>query len=189
MARRCIAIHLDPKVETPASKKYTNDPVKMVRKNREKYVSLAITIIKAWITAGKPILKCSALASYERWSELIRQPLLWLDLPDPATRVFEQLNVDPDRELLSRLIDAWDHHFANKPTMVRDAVELTNFLQNSAEDLKEVFREIAEERGEINRRRLGRWIARHQGQVVHGRRLEKVSTKNSAEKWQVVQVN
>jgi NADPH-dependent glutamate synthase beta subunit-like oxidoreductase len=58
----------------------------------------------------------------------------------------------------------------------------------SAQELKEVFREIAEERGEINRRRLGRWIARHQGQVVNGRRLEKVSTKNSAEKWQVVQV-
>lgn len=188
MARRCIAIHLDPKVDTPASKKYANDPVKIVRKNRERYVSLAITIIKAWIAAGKPISKCSALASYERWSELIRQPLLWLELPDPATRVFEQLNVDPDRELLSRLIDTWDHHFGNKPTMVREAVELTTFMQNSAQELKEVFREIAEERGEINRRRLGRWIARHQGQVVNGRRLEKVSTKNSAEKWQVVQV-
>lgn len=188
MARRCIAIHLDPKVDTPASKEYANDPVKMVRKSRERYVSLAITIIKAWIAAGKPISKCSALASYERWSELIRQPLLWLELPDPATRVFEQLNVDPDRELLSRLIDAWDQHFSNKPTMIREAVELTVFMQNSAQELKEVFREIAEERGEINRRRLGRWIARHKGQVVNGRRLEKVSTKNSAEKWQVVQV-
>lgn len=188
MARRCIAIHLDPKVDTPASKKYANDPVKMVRKNRERYVSLAITIIKAWITAGKPISKCSALASYERWSELIRQPLLWLNLPDPATRVFEQLNVDPDRELLSRLIDAWDHHFGNKPTMIREAVELTVFMHNSAQELKEVFREIAEERGEINRRRLGWWIARHKGQVVNGRRLEKAPTNNSAEKWQVVQV-
>jgi hypothetical protein len=149
---------------------------------------LAITIIKAWIAAGKPISKCSALASYERWSELIRQPLLWLELPDPATRVFEQLNVDPDRELLSRLIDTWDQHFGNKPTMIREAVELTVFMHNSAQELKEVFREIAEERGEINRRRLGWWIARHKGQVVNGRRLEKAPTNNSAEKWQVVQV-
>jgi hypothetical protein len=188
MARRCIAIHLDPKVETPASKKYVNNPVKLVREKRERYVSLAITIIKAWIAAGKPIAKCSALASYDRWSELIRQPLLWLDLPDPATRVFQQLNVDPDRELLSRLIDRWDHHFGNKPTMLRDAIELTVLTQNSAQELKEVFHEIADERGNINRRRLGRWIARHQGQVVNGRRLEKVSTKNSAEKWQVVEV-
>ena len=188
MARRCIAIHLDPRVDTPASKKYVNDPVKLVRTNREKYVSLAITIIKAWITAGKPISKCPALASYERWSELIRQPLLWLDLPDPATRIFQQLDVDPDRELLSRLIDAWDHHFGNKPTMVREAIELTVFIQNTGQELKEVFREIAEERGEINRRRLGKWIARHKGQVVNGRRFEKVSTNNSAEKWQVVQV-
>lgn len=188
MARRCIAIHLDPKVDTPASKEYANDPIKTVRNSREKYVSLAMTIIKAWIAANKPITQCSALASYERWSELIRQPLLWLGLPDPAARVFQQLNIDPDRELLSRLIDAWDHHFSNKPTMIREAVELTVFMQNSAQELKEVFREIAEERGEINRRRLGWWIARHQGQVVNGRRLEKALTKNSAEKWQVVQV-
>jgi histidyl-tRNA synthetase len=78
---------------------------------------------------------------------------------------------------------------------INDRMEVLNgFLKNSPpglqglQELKEVFREIAEERGEINRRRLGRWIARHQGQVVNGRRLEKVSTKNSAEKWQVVQV-
>lgn len=72
--------------------------------------------------------------------------------------------------------------------MIREAVELTVFMQNSAQELKEVFREIAEERGEINRRRLGWWITRHKGQVVNGRRLEKAPTNNSAEKWQVVQV-
>jgi len=45
------------------------------------------------------------------------------------------------------------------------------------------LREVAEERGEINRRRLGRWIARHQGRIVDGLRFERDSGTSSAERW------
>ena len=45
------------------------------------------------------------------------------------------------------------------------------------------MREITEDRGEINRRRLGKWIARHQGRIVDGLRFEKASGTTSAEKW------
>ena len=48
-----------------------------------------------------------------------------------------------------------------------------------------MLREVAEERGEINRRRLGRWIARHQGRIVDGLRFERDSGTSSAEKWRV----
>ncbi len=47
------------------------------------------------------------------------------------------------------------------------------------------MREIAEERGEINRRRLGKWIARHQGRIVDGLRFERASGTTSAERWHV----
>ena len=51
--------------------------------------------------------------------------------------------------------------------------------------LREVLREVADERGEINRRRLGKWIARHQGRIVDGLRFERASGTTSAERWQV----
>ena len=65
--------------------------------------------------------------------------------------------------------------------MIRDAVDKTNVFGN--EELHEVLREICEERGEINRRRLGKWIARHQGRIVDGLRFERASGTTSAEKW------
>jgi hypothetical protein len=192
MARRCIVIALDPQVETPAARHFIGDPLKTVRADRERYVSLALTIIRAWVVAGNPRTECKPLASYGQWTTWVRQPLLWLGITDPGHRVFEQLAQDPDRETLGRLLHAWHSMFDNSPTMIRDAVNRADFHQfgtsTSQAELNEVMREIAEEHGEINRRRLGRWIARHQGRLVDGLRFEKSAGTTSAEKWLCKQV-
>ncbi len=181
MARRCITIALDPQVETPASRAFKRNPLATVRADRERYVSLALTIIRAWVAAGSPQTTCNPIASYSQWSVWVRQPLLWLNMADPAARVFEQLAQDPDRETLGRLLHAWRKAFGNAATMIREAVNQTNTFGN--DDLLEVLREVSEERGEINRRRLGKWIARHQGRIVDGLRFERASGTTSAEKW------
>ena len=189
MARRCITIALDPKVETPATRQFRADPLGAVRAQRERFVSLALTIIRAWLESGNAPSNCKPLASYSQWSAWVRQPLLWLGLPDPADRVFEQLAHDPDRETLGRLLTAWRRVHGNRPTMIREAVTAaeTGFADD-AKNLREALLEVAEERGEINRRRLGRWIARHQGRIVDGQRFERASTTSSAEKWTVQSV-
>ena len=51
--------------------------------------------------------------------------------------------------------------------------------------MREVLRDIADERGEINRRKLGWWIRRHAGRIVDGRRFVRASGNRSAEAWQV----
>ncbi len=158
-----------------------------VRADRARYVSLALTVIRAWIVAGQPTTPCKPLASHGQWSAWIRQPLLWLGLPDPAARVFEQLAQDPDRETLGRLLHAWRDVFGNSPAMIREAVDKCGGFAAS-EELREALREIAEERGEINRMCFGRWIARHQGRIVDGMRFEKASGTTSAERWHVKSV-
>jgi hypothetical protein len=55
-------------------------------------------------------------------------------------------------------------------------------------NLEEILREIAEERQQINRRRMGRWISRHQGRIVDGLRFERASGTTSAERWQAKSV-
>ena len=184
MARRCITVSLDPQVETPATRQFSGDPLGTVRAERERYASLALTVIRAWIAAGQTPVNCRPLASYAQWSAWVRQPLLWLGLPDPAERVFEQLAQDPDRETLGRLLAAWKRVHGNRPAMIREAVSAaeTGFA-DEAKNLRECLLEVAEERGEINRRRLGRWIARHQGRIVDGLRFVRASGTTSAERW------
>lgn len=191
MARRTITINLDPKCETPAARTFAGSPLREVRSRREYFVSLALTIIRAWIAAGRPLTTVKSIASYEEWSEYVRQPLLWLGQPDPANSIFKGLNADPERESLGRVLSGWHKAFGNAPKMVRDVVAAITAFPLSADRaaLKEAIDEVAEERGQVNRRRLGRWLARHQGRIVDGLRLEKVDGARNADQWRVVSVS
>jgi hypothetical protein len=178
----------------PATRDFKTDSLKLVRDNREKFVTLVLTIVRGWVMAGKPEITVKPVASYEQWGSIVRQPLLWLGMPDPAQRLFEQIANDPDRELLARMLLAWHDNFADSPTTIREAVQHSitrpyGVIGNPKQvELNEVLREISEERGEINRRRLGKWISRKQGYVVNGQRFEKQAGKSSVEKWLVKSV-
>ena len=52
-------------------------------------------------------------------------------------------------------------------------------------ELNEVLHDIADERGEINRKKLGWWMKRHVGRIVDGRRFVRASGNRSAEAWTV----
>jgi hypothetical protein len=186
MTRRCITIRLKPDCETPAARNFKRpDLVREVLQERGRYVSAALTIVRAWIAASRPQTACKALAGYTDWSDLCRQPLLWLGCPDPTVSVFEAISEDPDRETLGRLLRAWQASFGRRPGMVREAVKLVETGRSEHRELGEVLRDIAEERGQINRRKLGWWIKRHVGQIVDGLRFARSSGNRSAEAWQV----
>jgi hypothetical protein len=189
MARRCLTITLDPACETPATRDFKNPTlVPDVLRERGRYVSAALTIIRAWIIAGRPKTQCKALAGYDEWSALCRQPLLWLEQPDPAEAIFETMADDPDRDTLGRLLNAWHSCFWHKPTMVREAVNCETFSE-AGQELREVLNDIAGERNGINRRSLGRWIKRHSGRIVDGIRFIRAGGSRSAEAWIVESVS
>jgi hypothetical protein len=73
--------------------------------------------------------------------------------------------------------------------MVRDAVKQASACNDEHVELRDVLHDIADERGEINRRKLGRWITRHAGRIVDGRRFVRASGNRSAEAWQVESVS
>jgi hypothetical protein len=186
MARRCITINLDPGCEVPAARTFTRpDLVSDVLRQRGRYVSAALTIVRAWIIAGRPKTECKSLAGFGDWSDMCRQPLLWLGLADPTESLFIAMAEDPDREILGRILAAWQGVFGKKAAMVRDAVNNQSLFGDENKELHEVIHDIADERGSINRRKLGWWIKRHAGRIVDGRRFVRGSGKRSAETWQV----
>jgi hypothetical protein len=190
MTRRCITIHLSPECEIPAARSFKRpDLVREVLRERGRYVSAALTIVRGWIVAGRPMTTCKSLAGFNDWSDLCRQPLLWLGLPDPTESVFEAIAEDPDRETLDRLLTEWQSVFGKTAAMVRDAVKRASVLSDENVELREVLQDIAGERGDINRRKLGWWIRRHAGRIVNDRRFVRASGNRSAEAWQVQSVS
>ena len=190
MARRCITIRLDPGCEVPAARSFKRpELVSDVLRDRGRYVAAALTIVRAWIVAGRPKADCKAIAGYGVWSDLCRQPLLWLGLADATESVFESMAEDPDRETLGRLLTAWESAFGKTAGMIRDAVKRARVYPDEYAELREVLHDIADERGAINHRRLGWWIRRHSGRIVDGRRFVRASGNRSAEAWQVESVS
>jgi len=187
MTRRCLTINLSPECEIPAARAFTRpDLVQEVLRERGRYVSAAMTIIRAWIVAGRPKASCRALAGYGDWSDLCRQPLLWLGMSDPTESVFEAMAEDPDRDMLLRLLDAWMLVFGKTAAMVRDAMRRTASPSNNEnEELRDVLIDVAGERGDINPRKLGWWIRRHAGRIVEGKRIVRSEGNASAERWRV----
>ncbi len=189
MTRRCITIHLDPGCEVPAARSFKRpELVRDVLRERGRYIAAALTIVRAWILAGRPKADCKSMAGYGDWSDLCRQPLLWLGLADATESVFESMTEDPDRETLGRVLTGWQSAFGNGAAMVRDAVRVSEFGNDHAE-LREVMHDIADERGQINRRRFGWWIKRHAGRIVEGRRFVRTNSSRSAEVWKVESVS
>ena len=103
--------------------------------------------------------------------------------------VFKAMAEDPDRETLGRLLRSWQAAFGKTAAMVRDAVKQASAVHDGHAELQEVLRDIADERGEINRRKLGWWIRRHAGRIVDGLRFVRASGNRSAEAWQVESVS
>jgi hypothetical protein len=196
MTRRCVTIDLDPGVENPAARKFKRpDLVRDVLSERGTYISAALTIVRAWIDAGRPKAECKAVGSFGDWSDLCRQPLLWLGLADPTASVFAAMAEDPERELLGRLLAAWHAIFGNSSTMIRDVINpSTNLVGDlasvmKAEELKEILLDIAGEKAEINRLKLGRWIKRQAGRIVNGQRFSGEGGHRSARAWRVESVS
>ncbi|CAA9890373.1 conserved hypothetical protein [Candidatus Methylobacter favarea] len=193
MTRRTVTINLDPACEIPAAREFNKQPVSEVRTGRGHYVSLALTIVRAWYCAERPKTICKAIASYADWSDYCRQPLLWLGLPDPAACIFEAMNDDPDRELLGEFLQAWFAIFGKTPALVKDAINAAqargiNFDYPN-ETLLDAINDIAGERdGGINRKRLGWWIKRHAGRLVNGLRFVQDTASLNAAKWKVESV-
>ncbi len=165
LLRRVLTIHIDPRCATPATKTYKSLPVDKVRRNRGAYVSAILTIIQAWRKAGSPKTNVANVASYGgAWADYCRHPLIWLDQPDPATALLEQIAHDPDADALSGLLIEWNAAFGKDLTTVRAAVEKAHV--NDA--LLDAMRECpVEERGNINPNKLG-WFLRKSANRIAG---------------------
>jgi hypothetical protein len=170
MSRRVVTIRLAPPSDAPATLRYSGRPAELVGASRERYVSLALTIIRAWRAAGSPEENVPTIGSFEQWSDQCRQPLLWLGEPDPAKSLLEQLKSDPDRENLIRLLSVWGMEFGDRQVTVRDVVKRAENDYQS--DLAEALSELPVMAGNsINPSKLGWYLRKQANRLVDGYKL------------------
>jgi hypothetical protein len=186
LLRRVLTIHIDPRCPTPATITYKGVPVDKVRQRRGVYVAAVLTIIQAWRRAGSPRAQADSIVTFSgAWSDYCRYPLMWLGHPDPATALLEQVRHDPDGDALSGLMTEWRAVFGSTPTTVRKAVEAAIYDQPN---LLDAIREFpVEERGEINRSKLGWLLKKNANRIVAGFEFQPAEADGRTA-WRVVAV-
>jgi len=183
LLRRVLTIHVDARSSNPSLLTYKGNPVNTVRSNREKYIAAVLTIILAWRKHSSPKGETENIVTFDGgWSEYCRHPLMWLSYPDPATALIKQIKHDPDSEALGKLLFEWYEAFESAPTTVRKAVEKAGF----GSDLLDAMKEFPiEERGEINRSKLGWVLKKNANRIVNDMEFQK-SSADGRTAWRVL---
>ena len=106
--RRCLIARIDPGVERPELLSFDFSPMEKAKDDRVHLLVAALTVLRAWVIADKEDLEMpSALQSFEDWSFLIRNALLWLGEADPLEVMDVVRFSDPKLSGLRTMMAAW----------------------------------------------------------------------------------
>lgn len=172
LVRRTLVCRLDANLENPEEREFKADPIRTILKDRGPFVAAALTIGRAYIAAGSPH-PCRVLASFDRWSNLVRSALTWLAMPDPCGSMDLARAEDPIRAARGALFKAWEKELGvNAGGMTTshlvDEAEIRDEFGFKHPLLREACLAIAAERSgaSISGRRLGKWLSKNNNNKV-----------------------
>lgn len=196
-AERCINVRLESAEEKPHLRTNFKYPFlfEVVRERRAELLSAALTILKAYIVAGKPDQRLPAWGGFEAWSRLVRGAVHYAGLPDPAiTRLEleEQADVETDDKSalvigLEQLQQKLDRADGLKASEILEHVRTQPDL---APDLRAVLEDIAGMTGGLpDSKRLARHLREAVNRNLHGLVLTRIEDAKAGHRWRVVRVN
>jgi hypothetical protein len=202
LTRRILTCRIDPGMEKPQLREFEFDPEAVCRENRQQMISDALTIVQAWIKAGRP-RNPGRLASFEDWDELVRQPIAWLatslpdDITDLVNATITNSSKDPQRESVGVFLSACDTIMKNQAFTARDIYEICHavMMNDGGQRLDphhvlifDVVGELAHG-SDISPKTIGGLFRRVKDVIVENRSLVQDGRNSTGTKWRVVNHN
>jgi hypothetical protein len=179
MLRRGLTGHLDAGMEKPWEREFSSeDPVIVFKRERPKLVAAAITVLRGYITAGRPKMEAPPLGGFEGWSRLVRDTILWLGADDPCLTIESARKADPARLKLEAVATQWRNVIKDDSVTARDVVERAcrfdldpttrnpNHIVYHHPEFRDALLDIAADHGRVDPGRLGTWLGHNKGKVV-----------------------
>ncbi|MGI3902536.1 MAG: hypothetical protein ACRYGP_16590 [Janthinobacterium lividum] len=196
MTRRTLVAHLDPRVERPELREFAFEPVAQAKADRVRYVTAALTILLAFKAAGSP-RQSNPLGSFEDWSLLVRDALIWLGCADPVGTMERARISDPKLDELSAVLTQWQAVVGTDRITVRRVIEKatkqsggTGYDFNPKDfdnpDFREALLAVAGQGGAINGKRLGKWLGAHAKRIAGGCWIESAGVMEGSLTWQLM---
>jgi hypothetical protein len=151
------------------------DLLAWVRRERGRLVAAGLTLLAAYIRAGRPDQGLTPWGSFEGWSGLVRSALVWAGLPDPRKACEEFANqADTAVAALAGMLEAWPAVAPTKEGVtVAKALKRLRDQPGDFEPLREALAEFCPAReGELpSTRALGDRLRAVRLRNVGGRRF------------------
>ena len=203
LARRTLRAYLDVETERPEERSGFSHPdlIGYVRAHRGRLVSACLTLLRAYVDAGRPRLDLPPLGSFGEWSRSVRSAVVFAGMEDPCSTQTEiREGSDRDLDAWSTVLETWSAlHSCARMTVPDILDDLSRQVFDSVVDevssehrkaLKEALTELAGGRGgELNPRRVGWVLAKHRSRIVGGRRLVRGDKGNAGRRWYVETLN
>jgi putative DNA primase/helicase len=125
LTRRALLIRMDAGMENPETRVFASNPFLTAQENRGRYIAAALTIVRAYMSAGRPGLLPSIGDPFLQWSDNVRSALVWLGKVDPVETMEEGRENDPRRQSRMAMFQAIYNTYGGKSRtagqMVADA--------------------------------------------------------------------
>ncbi len=117
MHRRVVPIRMASPLEDPESRHDFAYPnlIEWVGEHRPQLVAAALTVVRAYIAAGRP--RPSGLArmgGFEEWDELVRAPLIWQGAPDILEGRREISQEEGETAAFRSVLETWARAFRDE---------------------------------------------------------------------------
>jgi hypothetical protein len=173
MSRRCIRLRIDPRIDMPWLRAGFKHPLitEWARENRSALVHAALTVVQAWIAAGKP-LNARRLGSFESWSGIMGGVLEVTGIPGFLGNLNELYQAaDTDGQMWREFTGSWWEAYREEP---KKAGELNQFCEER--DLMVSVRGDGSARSQQTR--LGKALAAKRDRVFNGLTVKQSSHHN-----------
>lgn len=188
-ARRVCRIRLESPLEKPEERadfRHT-DLLGYVQRNRARLAAAALTILRAWFVAGQPKQPLTPWGSFEAWSDLVRQAVVWVGLPDPGDGRQElQAEADLEGNLLRLLIAGIEN--ADPERQGLKSVDMIRLAEEHPDDhpaLKAAIDEITPLGKTPSPKSIGRKLRELRKRVVGGKCIDCARDASNTTLWGV----
>jgi putative DNA primase/helicase len=188
MVRRVLLAMLDSGLERPEDRTFKANPVAQILKDRGRYIAAAITIVRAYLTAGLPE-KLSPLASYAEWSDMVRSPLVWLGCTDPVATMLAVRAADRVLTTLASVLLLWAPAFGEAGKTAAEVSEAYQGFDPNSDtgqamtELRPTLAAVAGVHGIIDANRLGYWLRTNRGRPAGGLKFSSETAHAGAQRW------
>jgi len=180
IARRSIRIRLDPKQDRPWLREGFNHPNlgEWVDEHRGELVWAALTLIQAWLVAGRPASTHKPLGSYESWSFVIGGILEHAGIPGFLGNLLEFYErADLEGAAWREFVQRWWEEFQDQPVGTAELYPL-------AEEIDGIPLGRGKEE-KAKKTALGKQLAKQRDRVIGDYRVTPAGEKQRASQWQL----